>query len=274
MRKTSPKKPIVKFQRRLFRRQVINPLALILLLALALLALYIRLPWWSYALGVLAWFFITAFGSFLIGWDYHLKSLHSSQKITENWVSLTFDDGPNLEFTPRVLKLLKDYGAKATFFCIGKHIENQPDIFKQILDEGHSVGNHTYSHSKSFGFFSSAKVKAELQATKSVVKKLIGLEMNLYRPAFGVTNPQIEKVVKNMRLQSIGWSVRSLDTTARSEKAVLDRITSKVSKGDIILLHDTSEKTIAVLERLLVFLREENLQSVTVERLLEIEAYG
>lgn len=258
----------------MLRRRLVNPLALVLILGLAVMAIFIPLPWWAFALVIFIWFLITAFGSFFVKWNYHLNSLHSNKKTAENWVAITFDDGPNPEFTPIVLKLLREHGARATFFCIGHHVENHPDILKQILGEGHSIGNHTYSHSKSFGFFNSKKVKAELQATKSIVKKLTGIEMNLYRPAFGVTNPQIEKSVKSLGLQSIGWSVRSLDTTLRSENTILDRITSKVSKGDIILLHDTSEKTIAVLERLLVFLRKENLQSVTVERLLEIEAYG
>lgn len=258
----------------MLRRRVVNPLALVLILGLAVMPIVIPIPWWAFALVILIWFLITAFGSFFVKWNYHLKSAHSNKKTAGNWVSITFDDGPNPEFTPIVLKLLREHGARATFFCIGQHVESHPDILKQILADGHSIGNHTYSHSKSFGFFNSKKVKAELQATKSIVKKLTGKEMNLYRPAFGVTNPQIEKAVKSLGLQSIGWSVRSLDTTLRSENTVLDRITSKVSKGDIILLHDTSEKTIAVLERLLVFLRKENLQSVTVERLLEIEAYG
>ncbi len=258
----------------MLRRRVVNPLAVIIFLALVLLAFFIPIPWWAFTLVILIWFLITAFGSFFVKWNYHLKSSHSNKKIAENWVSITFDDGPNPEFTPVILMLLREHGARATFFCIGQHVENHPDILKQILAEGHSIGNHTYSHSKSFGFFNSKKVQVELQATKSIVKKLTGIEMNLYRPAFGVTNPQIEKAVKSLGLQSIGWSVRSLDTTLRSENTVLDRITSKVSKGDIILLHDTSEKSIAVLERLLVFLRKENLKSVTVERLLEIEAYG
>ncbi len=258
----------------MLRRSVVNPVALISLLALTILAFFFAIPWWSYAVVVLAWFLITLCGSFFVGWNYHLKSHHCNKKSSANWVCLSFDDGPNPEFTPKVLKLLKEHRAKATFFCIGRHLENYPDILKQILADGHSVGNHTYSHSKSFGFFGETKVMAELNQTKSVVRNLTGLNMNLYRPAFGVTNPQIEKAVKNLKLASIGWSVRSLDTTPRSEKAVLDRITNKVAKGDIILLHDTSKKTIAVLERLLVFLQEENLQSVTVEELLEIEAYG
>lgn len=258
----------------MLRRNVVNPIALMLFLALALLSFYIPVPWWSYALLVLVWFLITVCSSFFIGWNYHLKSLHSNRKSKKNQVSITFDDGPDPIFTPKVLKLLKEYGAKATFFCIGQHIENHPEILKQIIADGHSVGNHTYSHSKSFGFFSSEKVKDELRKTTSTVKRITGLEMNLYRPAFGVTNPQIEKAVNTLSLKSIGWSVRSLDTTPRSADSVFKRVAAKVSKGDIILLHDTSEKTITVLERLLVFLRKENLESVPVERLLEIEAYG
>ena len=258
----------------MLRRRVVNPIAVVLLVILALSALFFSAPWWPFSLVLLVWLVVTAFGSFFVGWNYHLKSLHGNKKSSGNWVSITFDDGPNPEFTPIALKLLREHGAKATFFCIGQHIENHPDIVKEILAGGHSIGNHTYSHSKSFGFFSSEKVKDELRKTNSIVKKLFGLEMNLYRPAFGVTNPQIEKAVKSLGIHSIGWSVRSLDTTSQSEKTILNRITAKVSKGDIVLLHDNSEKTIAVLERLLVFLRKENLESVPVERLLEIEAYG
>ncbi|KKN17360.1 hypothetical protein LCGC14_0966560, partial [marine sediment metagenome] len=205
--------------------------------------------------------------------NYHVISLNNNKEISNTWVSITFDDGPNSEFTPKVLELLEAYGAKATFFCIGKQVEDHPDIVLQILEEGHSIGNHTYSHSKSFGFFSSEKVIAELNSTKNIVKSLTDRQMMLYRPAFGVTNPQIEKAVKHLGLHSIGWSVRSLDTTSRSEARIFNRIATKVKKGDIILLHDTSDKTVGVLERLLVILQHKNLQSVPVEQLLEIDAY-
>jgi len=255
-------------------RRVVNPIIILVLLTLVALDFFATVSWLTYGFILLLWFLITLCGSFFIRWDYHLKSLHANKSINENWVSITFDDGPNTEYTSEVLTLLKKYDAKATFFCIGKQIEKHPKVLERIIEEGHSIGNHTYSHSKSFGFFSAQKVKEELLKTKALVKDLTGLNMNLFRPAFAVTNPMIEKAVKELNLKSIGWSVRSLDTTARSQKTILKRITSKVSKGDIILLHDTSKKTIAVLERLLVFLEEKNLQSVTVERLLEIEAYG
>ena len=115
---------------------------------------------------------------------------------------------------------------------------------------------------------------SELIKTTELVEKTTGKRMRLYRPAFGVTNPAIEHAVHKLQLKSIGWSIRSLDTTSRSKKKILSRMTSTVAKGDIILLHDTSDKTVAVLEQLLLFLDQQNLRSVTVDRLLQIEAYA
>jgi peptidoglycan/xylan/chitin deacetylase (PgdA/CDA1 family) len=257
----------------MLERRTVNTVAILVVVALVISSFYINISWWSYILLGFAWFLITLCGSFFIRWNYHLTSLHSNKNISKNEVAITFDDGPHPEFTPKVLELLKKYNTKASFFCIGKEVEKHPEILKQILAEGHLVGNHTYSHSKSFGFFDTNKVNSELKKSIEIIKELTGKEMRLYRPAFAVTNPMIERAVKQLQVVSIGWNVRSLDTTSRSEKMILKRITSKVSKGDVILLHDTSQKTINVLEQLLLFLLEKNLKSVTVDQLLEIEAY-
>ena len=258
----------------MLKRNRVNTAAIALLFLLGTLYFFGHAPWHTILLLLFVWFAITVFGSFFIQWNYHLHALHSNKALNNNWVSITFDDGPNREFTPKVLDLLEKYNAKATFFCIGEQVEKHPEILKKIIAQGHTIGNHTYSHANTFGFFPLDKVMNELTRTKKAVHTLTGKEMTLYRPAFGVTNPQIAKAVNQLNIKAIGWNVRSLDTTSRSEKTILERITKKVSKGDIILLHDTSEKTIRVLEQLLLFLREKNLSSVTVDRLLEIEAYA
>ncbi|WP_446050172.1 polysaccharide deacetylase family protein [Zobellia laminariae] len=258
----------------MLKRKNVNTAIIFLLLPLVALYFLGYVPLWSIFLILIIWFFITLFGSFFVRWNYHLTSLSSNKNTPNNWVSITFDDGPNHKFTPRVLDLLAKYNAKATFFCVGQQIEKHPEVLKRILSEGHSIGNHTYSHSKSFGFFPFDKILNELNRTENLVSALTEKKLKLYRPIFGVTNPQIAKAAEHKKVHSIGWNVRSLDTTFRSEKTILKRITRKVSKGDIILLHDTSEKTIVVLEQLLLFLREKNLSSVTVDRLLEIEAYA
>lgn len=245
------------------------------LIALALLMDYsLGISGWVYPLLIGFWATLTVIGSFHIRWNYHLEGLHHNKGTKNNWVAITFDDGPHPQFTPQILKLLHHYNAKATFFCIGGKVVQHPDIVKEIIAEGHTIGNHTYSHSKAFGFFSTKKVAGELQRTRETIRQLTGLETKLYRPAFGVTNPNINRAVEQLGLQSIGWSIRSLDTTNRSKKTLLHRITHRLGPGDIILLHDTGAKTVEVLEQLLLFLQNNEMRSVTVDQLLEIEAYA
>lgn len=252
----------------------INAFALVVFFGLLLGGFFGDVPAWLYVLFVLIWIVITAIGSFQIRWNYHLQSLNHNYKTSENSVSITFDDGPNSEFTPKVLSLLKKHNAKATFFLIGKNAEMHPEIVRQIITEGHTIGNHSYSHSNNFGFFPSEKITTELKQTNSILKEIIGKDLKMFRPPFGVTNPNIKKALKNTGHYSIGWSKRSLDTTKRSEEKILNRITTTLKRGDIMLLHDSSVKSVAVLEQLLLFLQSHELQSVSVDRLLEIEAYA
>ncbi len=154
------------------------------------------LSYWYILILLIGWLLLTIAGSAFIGWNYHFKSFNSNPKTEKNQIAITFDDGPNPEYTPQVLKLLRAYNAKATFFCIGNQIEKHPKLFKTIIDEQHSVGNHTYSHSNNFGFFSTQKVISELEKTNAIIKEQTGLEVLLYRPAFGVTNPNIKRAIK------------------------------------------------------------------------------
>ena len=257
----------------MLRRRNTNVIAILLLAFLAIASFSTIIPVWAFIAIVIIWFLITLCGSFFIQWNYHLNAAHANQKTKLQQLAFTFDDGPHPEFTPQVLALLKAHQAKATFFCIGKQAEKHPEIVKQIIAEGHTIGNHTYSHTNSFGFLSTENVVAELQKANQIISGIIGKKLKLYRPAFGVTNPMIARAVSQLQLTAVGWNVRSLDTTARTKKMILKRITPKLVKGNVILLHDTSAKTVAVLERLLLFLQEKNLASVTVDQLLEIEAY-
>ncbi|MBU2951268.1 polysaccharide deacetylase family protein [Tamlana agarivorans] len=252
----------------------VNIVASLLCIGLLVLCLFYDIPFIFLGLGFLLWLLLTAAGSAFIGWNYHFQSLNSNYKTERNHIAITFDDGPNPEFTPQVLQLLKTYNAQATFFCIGNQIEGHPELFKEILDNLHVVGNHTYSHSNFFGFFGTKKVVLELERTSEIIEKLSGLKPQLYRPAFGVTNPNINWALKQTGLQSIGWSKRSLDTTGLDESAILKRITSNLKAGDVILLHDSSQKTIVVLEQLLLFLQRQNLTPVTIDTLFDIKAYA
>jgi len=232
------------------------------------------IPWYYYLTLALIWFFTTAFGSWFIRWNYHVKSLHSNPNTSEGHIAITFDDGPHPEYTAYVLNLLKKHDAKATFFLIGRNCETYPELVQQIINEGHTIANHTYSHVKKIGFLGTGKVTVELEKTNQLVEQQTGLKLRLFRPAFGVTNPKIAKALKRLNLQSIGWNQRSYDTTKLKEEQVYDRITKNLKKGDVILLHDTSAKSVAVLERLLLFLKTKSLQSVTVDQLFQIQPYA
>ena len=252
----------------------VNRVVVALLLVFILLKAMILISFlWIFLLG-LVWLTLTIIGSFHIRWNYFLKAEHHNYQINENTIAITFDDGIHSEFTPKVLQLLDKYNAKATFFLIGNQLEGKEEILKDIIRQEHTIGNHTYSHSNNFGFLKTKEVVSDLKKTQAVVEDLVGLKMNLFRPAFGVTNPRIAKAVDSLELTTIGWSIRSLDTTKISKEKILNKITKNINKGDVVLLHDTSQKTIEVLEQLLVFLENRKLKSITIDQLHKLKAYA
>lgn len=233
---------------------------------------FIKASLLTYVLLFFVFLGITSWGAFDIRLNYFSKNICKSSPTSKKEIALTFDDGPH-EITAEILDVLLKYNAKATFFCIGKQIEKQPLIFKRIVAEGHIVGNHSYSHSNWNGFFSTHKIVSEIKQTEDLIFQLVNKKPKLFRPPFGVTNPNIAKAINRTRQTVIGWNVRSLDTVIESENAVLNRIKKRIQPGSIVLLHDTSTKTVHVLEQLLLFLQTQDYKIKTIEELLEIPAY-
>ena len=174
------------------------------------------------------------------------------QPFQEN-ILLTFDDGPHPQITPQILAILKQTNAKAIFFCIGKNIALYPELTKQIFAEGHIVANHSYNHSNFIGMYASGKVEAEINETEQIIEQCVGASQRLYRPPFGVTNPNIAKAAKTLQMKVIGWNKRSFDTVSTSKEEVLKRVTHKLKNGDIILFHDTQALTPTILADFLLF---------------------
>lgn len=191
----------------------------------------------------------------------------------ERVVALTFDDGPDKEHTPRVLDLLKREGVTATFFVVGAKAEQNPELIRRIVAEGHTVANHSYHHLPQSTLLSSHRYAEELERCEEVVVRLTGLRMRLYRPPFGVTNPLLARAVKGLGLVTVGWSVRSLDTVSTDADRVVRRIMKRVCGGDVILLHDRLENAEEVLEKLLTALQDANFTTTTVDKLFKIDAY-
>ncbi|WDF63564.1 polysaccharide deacetylase family protein [Flavobacterium sp. KACC 22763] len=243
-----------------------------LLLLLFLLNLYNAIHFLWFVVIILLWIGINAFGSARISSNYHVKAFCNNPLETEKKIALTFDDGPSI-YTLEVLELLKKYNAKATFFCIGKNIETHPEILQKVIDEGHLVGNHSYSHSKFFDFYNAKKITEELQKTDALLEKFTSKKINFFRPPYGVTTPSIRRALKVTGHKTIGWNIRSLDGGTKNQELIFNRLVKHISPGGIVLLHDTGEHSVLVLEQFLQFLQQNNYQVVSIEELLNLKAY-
>ena len=243
-----------------------------LLLLLLLLNLYMAINLLWFIGIILIWIGINAFGSARISSNYHVKAFCNNPSETEKKIALTFDDGPSI-FTLEVLDLLKKYNAKATFFCIGKNVEAHPEIIKQIIAEGHLVGNHSYNHSKFFDFYNAASITDEIQKTDAILEKYTSKKINFFRPPYGVTTPSIRRALKTTGHKVIGWNIRSLDGGTKDLNLIFNRIIKRVSPGGIVLLHDTGSHSVSVLEQFLQFLQQNKYEVISVEELLNLKAY-
>ncbi len=245
---------------------------LAIFMLLAVMLFFNKIEFWFFGFFGLLWFLTSLIGSSLIQSNYHVKAYCSNTKETQNRIAITFDDGPN-EMTVIILEVLKKHNAKATFFCIGQNIEKHPEILKQIDNEGHFIGNHSYSHSRFFDFFRKRQVLQEINDTNALIEKITGKNARFFRPPYGVTNPSIRRALAVTKHKVIGWNIRSLDAVIRNEKTILYRITKRIKPGGIVLLHDTSMHTVNVLEQLMVILRKKKYEVISIEQLLNLKAY-
>ncbi|MEQ1620473.1 MAG: polysaccharide deacetylase family protein [Methylococcales bacterium] len=227
--------------------------------------------WWL-MLPIAAAKLLIIYGSSIIHSNFHAP-VYCKANVLKKEIALSFDDGPNRHFTPRVLSVLASFNAPATFFVIGKNIEGNETVLKQIDEEGHSIGNHSYTHSFVVDLKGLNGFKDELNRTTESVFNIIGKRMKLFRPPYGVTTPSLVKAAKQLDYYLIGWNIRSLDTTADTVQTITKRVQTQIKPGAIILFHDTSDKTVEVLKQTLNYAKEQGYKIVSVERLLSIEAY-
>ncbi|MFH1791252.1 MAG: polysaccharide deacetylase family protein [Candidatus Omnitrophota bacterium] len=158
-------------------------------------------------------------------------------------VAITFDDGPNGEYTERVLDVLRDKDAKATFFVIGKFVELFPDTARRIVEEGHAIGNHTYRH-PDLRFQSRKVIGAQLVEAERVISNITGAKPRIFRPPYGGKSPKVLETAADMGFVIVEWSVsgKNGDKEIKAERIVRN-VLNKVKNGSIILLHDGNRIT-------------------------------
>jgi peptidoglycan/xylan/chitin deacetylase (PgdA/CDA1 family) len=231
--------------------------------------------WWLLAC-VIAFIAVLVLGSIYIQWNFYFRSVNKIPLLNVKFdqekfsvinrgkeVALTFDDGP-AEHTEAVLDILKKEKVQATFFIIGKNIAGKENLLKRMQAEGHSIGNHSYNHGFNFDWQSASKMLEEIEQTNQAIESVTGTPVTLFRPPYGVTNPNLGKALRNSNLKSIGWNLRSMDTVAKDEKQLLNKILNRVKAGDIILLHDRCSITAAVLPELITALKKRGFTFATL----------
>ena len=169
---------------------------------------------------------------------------------------LTFDDGPDPRYTPALLDLLARLNVRAVFFVIGQKAQAHPELIRRMVAEGHLVGNHTFVHNPFYAFRSARSIARELRATDDVLRSL-GVEPKLFRPPLGITNRAIAKAAALMNYRTVGWSIRSFDTRrSDTPERILKRVVSRISGGDIVLLHDRMPDVCRLVGQIVIFARE------------------
>lgn len=258
----------------MLNNRVVNIVALISLLVLILLDMVLKyeVPFWTYVIPLLIFLPVTVYGAMNIESGFFLKA-YCEADTTEKVVALSFDDGPQAELTPEILDILQREKAPAAFFCIGKNITGNEHILKRIYAEGHVIGNHTYSHHFWFDMKLSGDMLKDMQEMDALMVNATGLHPRLFRPPYGVTNPNLARAVKAGNYLPVGWNIRSLDTVAKDEKALLQRILQQLKPGAVILLHDTCRITADILPQLIRGIREQGYRLERIDKMLNVRAY-
>lgn len=221
---------------------------------------------------ILAYILLLALGSFFIRWNFYLTSINRIPLMQMKFVNqkfqiqqrnlqiiLSFDDGPH-DNTATVLDILAKEKIKAQFFLIGKNIEGREDIVKRMHTEGHQIGNHSFEHGNNFDWKSTNAIVEEIVTTNEIIENITGEQVRFFRPPYGVTTPNIAKALEITTMNSVGWTVRSLDTTAKDEEKLIAKIVTETVPGAIILLHDRCDITIKILPKLIVQLRQKGFE--------------
>lgn len=212
-----------------------------------------HLSFWYLIIWIKLFTIIQFCGAYFIGLNFHVTSINSLNT-AEKKVLLTFDDGPHTN-TGKVLEVLKKHDVKAVFFIIGKNIQANEAILKQIVADGHQIGNHSFSHHNWIDVWSTKKVTEDFASCQKLIKQYQP-NTKLFRPPYGVTNPNIAKAVRKLGLQSIGWNVRSYDTSIKDVEKTKQRVLSQLKPGAIILLHDRLDFMPELLEVLIPAIKE------------------
>ena len=193
------------------------------------------------------------------------------QKKSIGYVAPTFDDGPDSKTTPKILKALQKYGARATFFVIGEKAKKHPDILRDIIAGGHQLGNHSWSHRR-LPLLSEDAADEDLQRTQTTILDLVKVRMTVFRAPFSHINERVSNIARKRKLHVVGWDLDSRDWTKLPPPSgeIAKRVCKDIRSGLIIIMHDDRPNMAEALDQMLAQLERMGLKCVTID---ELEMY-
>lgn len=202
-----------------------------------------------------------------------IQEVHTSR----NLVAITFDDGPNPVYTPQVLEIFAEAEAKATFFMLGEQMDKCPELVKQAFEQGHEIGNHTYTHPK-LSRISRAQCIDEIERNEQMVESLTGLRPKVFRPPYLDYSNETLSILKDRGYPMIGaLNLEALDWEQPGVEHILSKSMSCVKNGSILIFHDgfgDRSQTIEAVRLLVSELTSQGFKFVTVSELLKRAELG
>lgn len=202
------------------------------------------------------------------------KAVYRCVFTEEKVVAITFDDGPHPKTTDAILDLLAEYGAKATFFVIGQNLKLYGRATARAVEEGHEIGNHTYSHPVLSHVAEEALVR-EIEATGALIKAVTGVSPTLFRPPEGYYGGNVCRLAAEKDLAVVLWSIDTRDWAGVGTAEIVKNVMGNITPGSIVLFHDYDRRgqhTVSALKEILPRLSAAGYRFVTVSELLSYSA--
>ena len=195
---------------------------------------------------------------------------------TPKQIALTFDDGPNGEYTLQILEILKQHNVKAAFFFPAKNIERQPEIALLVKEQGHTIGNHTYDHPH-LNLLTEGYVLSQIEKSEKIFKEILHIKPRYFRPPYGEYNQTVEGIINKKGYKLVLWDMEcySMDWLEQPPEKIAEISTAKARDGSIILLHDgrnvkenvPRNNTIEALKQIIPVLKQKGFDIVTLDQI-------
>jgi len=195
-------------------------------------------------------------------------------------IAITYDDGPNDAYTLRLLEILAKHGVHATFFLIGRYVQQRPQIARAVADAGHVIGNHTFTHPLLI-FKSEAEIRRQLSDCQAALEDATGRHSNLFRPPFGGRRPAVLHIARELGFEVIMWNITGYDWNAPPAAVIEKKVARRMRGGAVILLHDGGHRqmgadraqTVIATDHMLTRYRGKY-EFVTIPKMMEAVARG